>query len=390
MRIGIISVCVAIVLSIAVMRATAPQSNESLEHKLDALFVPVTSPSDPGFAVIVKQHGKILFEKGYGARELRSSARIDAETNFRLASVSKQFTSMAIMLLVHDGKLHYDDHLTDVFPEFPTYGKAITIRHLLTHTSGLPEYEDLMDEQEKLKGPVWSPEHQIQDAEVLSLLEQQTAGKFAPGTSWSYSNSGYVVLGLVVAKVSGMPYREFLQRRIFLPAGMNHSVVYQKGVNEVSERALGHSGEAGKFGETDQSSTSATLGDGGIYSNVEDMGKWDTALAAHALLDEKEMPAALTPAKLANGSATYWPKETTQGASDPLKPVSYGFGWFLDPWKGHTRMWHTGSTRGFRSAIERFTADDLTVVILCNRQDLEPEYLAEKAAGIILASSASR
>jgi CubicO group peptidase (beta-lactamase class C family) len=390
MRIGIISVCVAVVFSMAVVHASGPQSRDSLEHKLDALFQQVASPGDPGFAVLVKQHGEILFEKGYGARELRSDAKIDAETNFRLASVTKQFTAMAIMLLVHDGKLHYDDRLTDVFPEFPAYGKPITIRHLLTHTSGLPEYEDLMDEQEKTKGPIWSPEHQIQDAEVLSLLEQRSAGRFAPGTNWSYSNSGYVILGLIVAKVSGMPYREFLQKRIFSPAGMSHSIVFQRGINEVSDRAFGHSKDGAKFVETDQSSTSATLGDGGVYSNVADMGKWDAALAANSVLGEKEMSAALTPVRLADGAATYWPKGENEGASDPLKPVSYGFGWFLDPWEGHPRMWHTGGTRGFRTVIERFTHDDLTVVILCNRQDLVPESLAEKAAGLILTSSAPR
>lgn len=389
MRTALVSLCIAIVFSIAAVHRAAPQSN-NLEDKLDSLFQPLTSTSDPGFAVIVKQHGKILFEKGYGARELRSHAKIDVGTNFRLASVTKQFTAMAIMLLVHDGKLHYDDHLTAIFPEFPAYGKSITIRHLLTHTSGLPEYEDLMDEQEKTKGPIWSPERQIQDAEVLSLLEQQSMAKFTPGTSWSYSNSGYVVLGLVVAKVSGMPYGEFLQKHLFWPAGMNHTVVYQKGINEVSERAFGHSKEAANFKEADQSSTSATLGDGGIYSNVEDMGKWDAALASHSLLGEKEMAAALTAVKLANGSSTYWPQETTQGASEASKPVSYGFGWFLDPWQGHARMWHTGGTRGFRTVIERFTSDHLTVVLLCNRLDLEPESLAEKAAGIILASSVSQ
>src|SRR5580765_492878 len=131
-------------------------------------------------------------------------ANIDPQTNFRLASCSKQFTAMSIMLLVHDGKLHYDDQLTDVFPDFPAYGKAITIRNLLNHTSGLPDYEDLMAAAEtRNHAPIWTPTRQIQDAEVLELLQEETAGKFAPSSQWSYSNSGYVVLGLVVAKISG-------------------------------------------------------------------------------------------------------------------------------------------------------------------------------------------
>ena len=112
------------------------------------------------------------------------------------------------MLLVHDGKLRYDESLTEVFPDFPSYGKNITIRNLLNHTSGLPDYEDLMEKAEKNKRPLWSPEHQIQDSEVLELLKHETTGKFAPGTSWAYSNSAYVVLGLIIAKTSGSSYRE--------------------------------------------------------------------------------------------------------------------------------------------------------------------------------------
>ena len=190
------------------------------------------------------------------------------QTNFRLASCTKQFTAMAIMLLVHDGKLRYDETLTEIFPDFPRYGKTIAVRNLLNHTSGLPDYEDLMDAAEKAKGPIWSPEKQIQDAEVFELLKKETNGKFAPATSWAYSNSGYVVLGLIVAKVSGKSYGEFLRARIFAPLKMNHTIVFQKAKNEVANRAFGHSKEGAALKETDQSSTSATLGDGGVIERV--------------------------------------------------------------------------------------------------------------------------
>ena len=160
----------------------------------------------------MRQDGKTVLARGYGVRDLRSRGRIDPATSFRLASVTKQFTAMAVMLLVRDGKLRYDDALTDVFPAFPAYGRAITIRHLLTHTSGLPDYEDLMAEAEKGRAPIWTAERQIRDDEVLALLRGETKGRFAPGTSWAYSNSGYVVLGLVVARVSGKPFGDFLRR----------------------------------------------------------------------------------------------------------------------------------------------------------------------------------
>ncbi len=330
---------------------------------IDAIFAPLADAKSPGAAVLVRDHGKTVFERGYGAG-------IDAATGFRMASVSKQFTAMAIMLLVHDGKLRYDERLTEIFPDFPAYGRDITIRHLLTHTAGLPDYEDLM------KPERWTAAHQIQDAEVLALLKQQTAGKFPAGTSWAYSNSGYVVLGLIAGKVSGEPFGEFLRTRIFQPLGMRRTLVYIKGRNTVPQRAYGHTKEGERFVETDQSSTSATEGDGGIYSNLQDLAQWDGALENHTLLSEAEMRPAFTPVKLNDGSAPKWPVSPNDDNLHPGQPVAYGFGWFLDAFEGRRRMWHTGSTMGFRTVIERFTADRTTIVVLCNRTDLNPEKLA--------------
>jgi CubicO group peptidase (beta-lactamase class C family) len=362
----------------------ARATNEDLQQKVDAIFTAVTQPNDPGLAVLVLKNGHTIFEKGYGAAELRTRARIDGQTNFRLASFTKQFTAMAIMLLVHDGKLRYDETLTGVFPDFPAYGKTITIRNLLTHTSGLPEYEDLMDATEKVKGPAWTPERQIQDNEVLELLKKEKTGKFAPGTSWAYSNSGYVVLGLIVAKVSGTSYGEFLHQRIFAPLKMNHTIVFQKGKNEVANRAFGHTKENNVFKETDQSSTSATLGDGGIYSNLEDLARWDEALREHQLLSEKEMQPAFTPVRLNDGSRPSFPKEAADDSKTAPRPVEYGFGWFLDPCQGHKRSYHDGETMGFRTTIQRFVEDQWTIVVLSNRTDLDPDALSLKVADLVL------
>src|SRR6266403_584292 len=229
-------------------------AEDALVTRINAIFSPLADNKSPGVAVLVRKDGHTVFERGYGVRELRSLAKIDEQTNFRLASCSKQFTAMSIMLLVHDGKLRYDDKLTDVFTNFPAYGKAITIRNLLNHTSGLPDYEELMAAAEKRKGaPIWTDTHQIQDAEVLDLLEREKAGKFTPATQWSYSNSGYVVLGFMVAKISGKPFREFLRERIFAPLKMSQTIAYQKGQNEVTNRAYGHSKEGDTWKETDQS-----------------------------------------------------------------------------------------------------------------------------------------
>lgn len=355
-------------------------ANPPVSARIEAIFAPLTDGKSPGVAVLVRRDGRAIFEQGYGVRDLRTLARIDAGTDFRLASFTKQFTAMATMLLVRDGKLRYDERLTDVFPDFPAYGRNITIRNLLTHTSGLPDYEDLMDQAEKAEGPMWSPSHQIRDEEVLSLLKRQTHGKFAPGTSWAYSNSGYVVLGLIDAKVAGEPFGQVLQDRIFGPLRMKGTVAFVSGENTVPDRAYGHAKQGDKFSETDQSPTSATLGDGGVYSNLLDLAKWDAALEAHALLNERDMSAALTPAKLAGGGETRWPVDAGDDNLNPGKPVSYGFGWFLDSYHGRARMWHTGTTMGFRTAIERFTREKLTIVVLCDRSDLDAGELAIRAA----------
>jgi len=362
-------------------QASEDSMDPAVSAKIDAIFSAAIEPNAPGAAVLVRRNGRDIFVHGGGVRDLQSMAKIDAHTNFRLASCTKQFTAMAIMLLVHDGKLRYDEALTDVFPEFPAYGKTITIRHLLNHTSGLADYESLMEQQEQSGGASWSEQNQIQDAEVLALLEHQGSTVFPAGTQWAYSNSGYVLLGLVVAKVSGKSFGDFLRERIFAPLKMDSTLAYEKSRNAVANRAYGHSREGGAWKQTDQSSTSATLGDGGVYSSLVDLAKWDDALAHHTLLGESEMRAALIPETLSSGAQPKWPRDSDRPAG---MPVAYGFGWFLDPYRGHARMWHYGDTRGFHTYVERFRDDRLTIVVLCNRTDLDPEKFAERIADLFL------
>ena len=365
-------------------RAQHPSNQSTVAQNIDAMFTPLVTRNSPGVAVLVVKDGRKVFERGYGLRDLRGPAKIDPRTNFRLASCSKQFTAMAIMLLVHDGKLSYDQKLMDIFPDFATYGKSISIRNLLNHTGGLQDYETLMERPDN-KGK-WTDDHQIQDAEVLTLLEQIDHGMFPPGTQWYYSNSGYVVLGLIVAKVSGQPFPEFLRQRIFAPLNMEHTQAYVKGQNEITNRAYGHTKEGTTWKQTDQSSTSATLGDGGIYSSLEDLAKWDEALRTTKLLSKEEMQPALTPVTLLSTSINIdaqprWPANSDRPEGTP---VSYGFGWFLDPWRIHPRMWHYGETMGFHSYIVRFPNDHITIIVLCNRADISPESLALQIADLFL------
>jgi CubicO group peptidase (beta-lactamase class C family) len=216
--------------------------------KIDGIFASVTDAKSPGLAALVVKDGHTVFQRGYGVRDLRTLDKIDAETNFRLASCTKQFTAMATMLLVHDGRLRYEERLTEVFPEFPAYGKAITIRNLLDHTSGLVDYESLMEQEERAGTGQWDEQKQIQGPEVLTLLETQNSTLFPPGTKWAYSNSGYVLLGLVVAKISGQSFGEFLRQRIFAPLKMDNTLAYEKGKNEVPHRAFGSHEGAERLG----------------------------------------------------------------------------------------------------------------------------------------------
>jgi CubicO group peptidase (beta-lactamase class C family) len=372
-RHGLLRFVVSLACLLAMSRMSLAASAVRPEQ-VDQIFAGMKSARDPGAAVLVLEKGQVRFERGYGVSDLRSIREIDGHTNFRLASCTKQFTAMAIMLLVHDGKLRYEDRLSDVFPDFPEYGRSITIRNLLNHTSGLLDYEDLMS-----KPPAGMPADaipQIKDAGVLEILKQQKTTKFPPGTKWDYSNSGYAVLAMIVQKASGQPFGDFLHDRIFVPLKMDNTVAYEKGKNIVANRAYGHTHESGAWGEMDQSSTSAVLGDGGVYSSLDDLAKWDQALRQHTLLSEAEMKPAITPVKVPDGRV-----QEPDGA-----PAAYAFGWFLNSYKGHRRMWHYGETVGFRTTIQRFTDDNLTIIVLCNRDDVVPASLALKVADLFLAA----
>jgi CubicO group peptidase (beta-lactamase class C family) len=342
-------------------------------EQIDAIFRPLTNNQSPGFAVGVIRNGKLEFAKGYGLASLERQVPITLDTDFRLASLTKQFTAMAVMLLVHDGKLHYDDTLTKIFPEFPAYGQNITVRNLLNHTSGLKDYGELYMKQMGEDTPM-EKVPQILDRQVLQLLEQQTAADFSPGTKWEYSNSGYAVLAMVVERVSGESFGDFLHDRIFKPLHMNKTVAFENGKNLVPNRAFGYNkdGKTDRFVFGDQSPTSAVLGDGGIYTSVKEMTKWDKGLREHKLLSEAEMREALT--------SVQPPGNLKSNGTRAL----YGFGWFLDPYKGHDRQWHDGGTMGFRTTIQRFPRDRLTVIVLTNRTDLDPDAESLKVADLYL------
>jgi CubicO group peptidase (beta-lactamase class C family) len=301
----------------------------------------------PGACLAVLQDGVAILKRAYGFADLEGRVAATTATNYRLASMSKQFTSAAVLLLSEKGRLSIDDPIRRWLPTLPDAADGMIVRHLLTHTSGLIDYEDVIPQERSA---------QLRDGDVLRLLEGEHRRHFPPGTQYRYSNSGYALLALIVERASGERYAEFLHKRIFQPLNMQSTVAFEAGVSAVAHRAFGYSAArdsaaARGWLRTDQSLTSATLGDGGIYSSVDDLAKWDAALSGAGLL----RPASLRLAFRA------WVV-----TDDPQ--VQYGFGWRIT---GDTR-WHSGETLGFRNVIVRYLERRLTILVLTNRNEPGP------------------
>jgi CubicO group peptidase (beta-lactamase class C family) len=314
----------------------------------------------PGAALLIVKNNEVLYSKGYGIANLEIGYNISAETNFRLASITKQFTAMSIMILKSRDQLDYTSSLTEIFQNFPPYGSNITIRHLLNHTSGLVDYEELIPQNTTM---------QVKDVDVLNMMMNLDYTYFTPGTQYQYSNSGFALLAMIVEEVSGNGYAEFLEENIFAPLDMSNSVAFENGISSISNRAFGYSLQGDEFSLDDQSLTSAVLGDGGIYTSLNDMLKWDQSLYTDKLVSLEILNEAFTSGKLSNGVET-----------------GYGFGWRLDSYSNRNRVGHTGTTRGFRNVYHRYPIENLSIIILTNRNSGSPIIIANQIAGIIFGS----
>jgi CubicO group peptidase (beta-lactamase class C family) len=313
----------------------------------------------PGASLLVVRDGKPLVRRSYGLANLEEKTPATPQTNYRLASVTKQFTAACILLLAEDGKLSIDDSLRKWLPSLPEVATAMTPRQVLSHTSGLIDYEDVIPA--RMTG-------QLHDADVLEILETQHRPYFAPGTSYRYSNSGYGLLALIVGKASGKDFATFLKERVFTPLGMTNTVAYEEGRSTVSQRAFGYSKQQGQWVRTDQSETSAVLGDGGIYSSIDDLAKWDAALYDDRLLSASSRELAFTPI-----------------TDTDDRTVRYGMGWRITEEQiGGTTLWHSGETIGFRNVIVRYPEQRLSIVLLTNRNDPEPYRTARAIANVFL------
>jgi len=323
------------------------------EKRIDALLHDFDQTGAPGAGVMVIKGGKPVFAKAYGLADLEKKIRCAANTNFRLASVTKPFTAMAVLILAEQAKISLEDHLPKFFTEFPPYCKTITIRHLLTHTSGVPDYE------QHIPRGITIP---LSDRDVLFILRQQNETDFPPGSHFHYSNSGYALLALVIENVSGKTFPAFLKQMIFDPLDMTNSVAYVEGLSSVPHRAYGYADGKNGWEFTDQSVTSAVLGDGGIYSSLADLFKWDQALFTEKLISRDLLADAFTP----------------HSSRSDFKGSGYGFGWYIGKFRDTKRIWHYGSTCGFSTRIERFPEKQFSVIVLTNRYNAKISPIVEK------------
>ncbi len=335
----------------SILLAGLAACNVNADETVDNLLA-AYSGAVPGAAVLVIKDGETVLARGYGMANIEAGVPVTADTSFRLASISKQFTATAILMLVDRGRLDLDDAIGDYFPEFPQFTHGITIRHMLQHNSGLEDYEPLYDGK--------LPD-QITDAGVVDIIGRTTATYFEPGSQYRYSNSAYAILSVLVERLSAMPYPAFLEDNIFRPLGMTHTVAHQKGISSVFKRATGYRVTEQGVEEADQSPWSAVLGDGGIYTSISQLAKWDRAQYGDELISPQLQAAALTP-----------------GHED------YGFGLRIDTYKGQRRYHHDGETSGFRNFMQRFPDQRLTVIVLSNRAEPDVQPLAEKIADLYL------
>jgi CubicO group peptidase (beta-lactamase class C family) len=304
----------------------------------------------------VVRDGQVVYRAAFGAADLEAGVACTPATSYRLASVSKQFTAMAVMLLAERGRLGYDDPIARYFADAPPAWERITIRQLLTHTSGLPDYEELIPPETTVP---------LRDADALALVIRERKLYTPPGTAYHYSNTGYCLLALIVEQAAQRPFATVLRDEIFAPLGMA-AVALEPGGPPVPRRAYGYSRLAEGFARTDQSLTSSTLGDGGVYASVDDLRLWDAALVGERLVTARALEAAFAPAvSLPDGGG-------------------YGFGWYVAVRGGMRLVYHTGETVGFRSAIVRYLDRHLTAAVLCNRGDAEPLALAHALADMAL------
>jgi D-alanyl-D-alanine carboxypeptidase len=335
-------------------------ANDELPAQIDKAVASYFSPDAPGAAVIVVKDGQTIFRKSYGMADMARQIRNDAAAQFRLGSVTKQFTATAILMLAEEGKLAISDDIRRYLPAFPDKGKLITIEHLLTHTSGIANYTSLPVVRQSLTLD------RTVDA-LIDTFKQEPLG-FDPGTKYAYSNSGYILLGAIIEKVSGMTYAKFIEQRIFVPLKMLDTAYEGHGTSK-APRAVGHSTTPTGFRLATAMSMTLPYAAGAIVSTVDDLARWDAAVTAGKLLKPASWQRAFTRHTLADGKAT-----------------GYGYGWHIDTMQGSERYAHGGGIPGFSAYAMRLPREKVFVAVLANndRLPMSTSVVGARAAAIAI------
>lgn len=340
--------------------SSATSSNGPMERAVDQLFTRWAEPNSPGAVIAVLQGGKIIYSQGYGAANLEYGVPNTPSTVFHLASVSKQFTAFAIYLLAHEGKLSLDDDVRKYVPRLHDFGKLITIRQLLHHTSGVRDQWNLL----ALTG--WRLDDEITDDDVAHLLFQQTELNFAPGDQFLYSNSGYTLLAMVVKQVSGQTLPEFAKERILEPLGMSHTHFQDKYGMIVKDRAYSYGRQPdGKYQYI--ALTYSTVGPSSLFSTVGDLARWDENFYTGEV-----------------GGLTLLAEMQQRGKLNNGKDINYASGLSIGKYRGLRTVEHAGGDAAYRTNILRFPDQHFSVVVLANAGDLNPRALSFRIADIYL------
>ena len=317
-----------------------------LTRGLDSFFR-TQSTTSPGIALSIEKHGEVIYRNTAGLADLSTKTPLDSFSNFRLASLTKQFTAMGILLLEKDRLLTLDDPIGRWLPELPAgIGHRVLIRHLLTHSSGVLDYESLIPSVQTA---------QVLDADVLSLLTQHDSTYFPPGSQFRYSNSGFCLLALIIERASHQPFAAFIRERIFLPLHMDNSTVYQED-QPIANRAMGYAKDStGSVIPSDPSVTRATKGDGGVYTSLIDYSKWTRALQQNILI---KLPTTLRNLRFA-----------IAGTPDSY----YAAGWFITG-NSPLILFHSGSTCGFTNFVLQIPGDEWSIVCFSNLADNDTPF----------------
>jgi CubicO group peptidase (beta-lactamase class C family) len=330
--------------------------------QVDKLFAGWDTRTTPGAALAIVRDGRIIYERGYGMAKLEDDIAMTPSKIFDVGSVSKQFTAACVALLVHDGKIAVKDDIRTYLPEMPAYERPITIDHLLHHTSGVRDYNDLLS----LAG--FRAESDCPTVEeALGIITRQKKLDFLPGDEYSYSNSGYFLLGQIVERMSGKSLNAFAQERIFKPLGMTHTLYQEDHTQIIKDRATGYDRRGARF-VIDMSNWDET-GDGNVYTSVEDLAVWDQAFYSNAL--GKDVMDMLH----------------TTGILNDGKKLEYAWGLEILEYRGLRLVGHGGSWAGFRAAIVRFPEQRFSVICLANRSGTDPFSLGLRVADIYLAEA---